>query len=275
MKYQRICRKKGKIDQACDIYVGNQINGGGWNLQQSKWHIPSEIMRDPDYLSQYKDYIIGHPELKNQIYELAYQMLGCWCKSLEFCHASCLIELTSNYLVPKANNIEEGVPFIEIQKVIPKTIKIIDPKRFKMKKCSVVRKKKITFTISYEYSQSLFQKYPWAKKQKIAWTDVIYKPIHLHIPCTQAPFSSLESPRSFEDIQRTLDNGLTIIYHAMQPSVPSPIDTKYYIKYKNTYEGSPNCIQQILKGTFKFHRFDCYIDKITRHKTTQKYFRIL
>lgn len=87
------------------LYVGRNLNMGGWRLSKSKWHNPfkvskykncSENERRQNSLNEYKAYILSKPELLKDLYQLAGFKLGCWCKP-KICHADILVELFNIY----------------------------------------------------------------------------------------------------------------------------------------------------------------------------------
>jgi hypothetical protein len=91
----RLKRRKGKIIQDCDVYIGRKFTMSGWNLHQSKWYNPFTIQ---DYgsaeaaVSRYRQYILGEQDLLDSLHELDGQVLGCWCKPMP-CHGDVLIQL--------------------------------------------------------------------------------------------------------------------------------------------------------------------------------------
>lgn len=98
MEYRRICRKQRQVSQGCDVYISRGCNGGGWNIDRSKWDVPSAFSKLPaeEMQQRYREHVLT--KLADDIPELAYQQLGCWCKSEEECHAKVLRELVAEYL---------------------------------------------------------------------------------------------------------------------------------------------------------------------------------
>ena len=76
------------------IYIGRNINMGGWKLPKSKWANPYSVNqygRDRA-LKLYNYYIVSTPFLYDSISELNGKILACWCFP-EPCHGDILVEL--------------------------------------------------------------------------------------------------------------------------------------------------------------------------------------
>lgn len=92
----------GEIVQGCDVYIGREVNQGGWHLPTSKWANPYTV-RSCDGLPEvavqrYRSYLIDRrPDLLLQVSELRNKVLGCWCKKRghEPCHGDVLAELAN------------------------------------------------------------------------------------------------------------------------------------------------------------------------------------
>ena len=97
-KVVRLKRKKGKIVQGCDVYIGRECFRGGWELRKSKWSNPFSVKScgsNEKACKKYKEYILKNPDLINSLYELEGKVLGCWCKP-NSCHGDVLVELINN-----------------------------------------------------------------------------------------------------------------------------------------------------------------------------------
>ena|SRR5215831_12236671 len=74
------------------VYIGRTARGG---YKISKWHNPFPLRSERDraaVLAQYRQYLLGQPELLAALPELAGKVLGCWCLPKP-CHGGILIEL--------------------------------------------------------------------------------------------------------------------------------------------------------------------------------------
>src|SRR5687768_967979 len=84
---------KSKPTPHYDIYIGR---ANKWlSLQESKWHNPFALRRESDrqkVIDQYKEYILGRPDLLECLHELDDKVLGCYCYPKK-CHGNILIEL--------------------------------------------------------------------------------------------------------------------------------------------------------------------------------------
>jgi hypothetical protein len=68
-----------------DIYIG----------RPSKWGNPFSIGPDgsrQEVIEKYRQFILNHPQLIEDLHELKGKTLGCWCKPLS-CHGDVLVEL--------------------------------------------------------------------------------------------------------------------------------------------------------------------------------------
>lgn len=116
----RLQRKDGEVVQGCDVYVGRNLNMGGWKLSGSKWANPFKVGKDgtvEECVVKYYNWINsdeetkikGHPyigkpsELRKDIKELENKVLGCWCKKKksDLCHGDVLNYLANGYLSPE------------------------------------------------------------------------------------------------------------------------------------------------------------------------------
>ena len=91
------------VQQGCSIYLGEEYCRGDWNLAQSKWYT-EDYANKP---AKYADYLNNNDELKQQIYQLAGQDLGCWCngQKQKTCHGNYLVQLTKEWLSEYFENI--------------------------------------------------------------------------------------------------------------------------------------------------------------------------
>jgi len=84
MKMEKVVHcKKGHHD----VYIG----------RPSKWGNPFIIGKDgtrEEVIRKYENYILGFPELLEQLSELKGKVLGCWCRP-EACHGDVLIKLVA------------------------------------------------------------------------------------------------------------------------------------------------------------------------------------
>lgn len=89
----KLRRKNGIIIQDCDIYIGRNIQMGGWNLPRSKWANPYSIQEygREECLKKYREFILTSDLLKD-LDELSGKTLGCWCAP-QACHGDILVEL--------------------------------------------------------------------------------------------------------------------------------------------------------------------------------------
>ena len=90
-------KRRGKIVQDCDVYIGNAIRNSNWELEESKWCDPFHQRWDLSLKARrkkYRDYVTSKPELMQSLTELRGKLLGCLCQSpSELCHGQVLVEL--------------------------------------------------------------------------------------------------------------------------------------------------------------------------------------
>lgn len=81
------------------VYIGRNLNMGGWKLPKSKWGNPfpvKDIGRD-EALRKYREYVLSTPELLNALPELGGKVLACWCHP-DPCHGNILTELYNQFV---------------------------------------------------------------------------------------------------------------------------------------------------------------------------------
>lgn len=96
----RLRRRRGRLVQGCDVYIGRKCAQGGWDLPASKWANPFVLGRDGDrrsVIDKYRAWIKHQPELLAALGELRGKVLGCWCKPLP-CHGDVLVDLVKTHL---------------------------------------------------------------------------------------------------------------------------------------------------------------------------------
>lgn len=78
-----------------DVYIGRAV--GSLKLPASKWGNPfrvtAEVPRE-QAIEQYREYLLGNPELMAALPELRRKVLACWC-SPKACHGNVLVELAN------------------------------------------------------------------------------------------------------------------------------------------------------------------------------------
>ena len=74
-----------------DIYIGRLPDG-----EYNKWAYPKELRETfpegtprQEIIDAYEDYLLSNKELMNDLHELKYKTLGCWCKP-KSCHGDIL-----------------------------------------------------------------------------------------------------------------------------------------------------------------------------------------
>lgn len=112
----RLRKRKGAAVQGCDVYIGRQMNMGGWRLNESIYATPFKIDGKliPDALSatmMYADWL-HFPEqnhILKRLSELKGKSLGCWCKTKPEspCHGDVLAYLADGVISPSVEHILE------------------------------------------------------------------------------------------------------------------------------------------------------------------------
>jgi hypothetical protein len=94
----RIRRKNNHVLQDCEVYIGRQVNQGGWILPQSKWHNPYKVGVDgtrEQVIAKFEKYLLGNEKLMKSLPELKGKILGCWCKP-KACHGDVLAKYANS-----------------------------------------------------------------------------------------------------------------------------------------------------------------------------------
>lgn len=95
-------RKPQVVDESKnEVYIGRNLNMGGWRLKKSKWANPYKVPNDgniTEVLNKYEKYI---KEQKLDIKELEGKTLCCWCKPAG-CHGDILIKLLKEESKPES-----------------------------------------------------------------------------------------------------------------------------------------------------------------------------
>lgn len=83
------------------LYIGRSMQWvkGCTTANKSKWSnpFPAKTYGRKKCLKLYRDYIFNHETLYDQLEELLYKELGCWCAPEE-CHGDVLVQLLSDKL---------------------------------------------------------------------------------------------------------------------------------------------------------------------------------
>lgn len=82
------------------LYIGRNLNMGGWRLPKSKWANPFTVKEygREGALQKYQEYILNNPQLLNSLPELTGKVLACWCQPPDPCHGDILVELYRRYV---------------------------------------------------------------------------------------------------------------------------------------------------------------------------------
>lgn len=91
-------RKRDRIVQDCDVYIGRACYQGGWRLPKSKWHNPftvKEAGSAAEAVRKYEAWLKTQDDLLSDLHELRGKTLGCWCKKrgTEPCHGDVLARM--------------------------------------------------------------------------------------------------------------------------------------------------------------------------------------
>jgi hypothetical protein len=235
--YCKICRKGGKIEKACDVYISKPYMGSGWNLNRSKWALPVELESasscDIANADAYKKHL-QESSLIHQIHELAYQTLGCWCKNFDSCHAHVLATLVNDYLSQSPRD-SSGIPELVITKV-----PVYKAEHSRLKRQVIVKK----------------------KVKKLATETQTEIKVHITSPivCNNPP----------EPITKITDN-----YTVIAPYKPPPYNDSMFIRKQDVKPGVAKGFALNLHNSKTWDPFVCYIAKIIRNKKTERYMFIL
>lgn len=278
MDYQTICRKNGKI-KVGDVYISRAYMGNGWNIAKSKWAIPADISKLSGIALQeaYKVHI--ETNLKNDIPELAYQKLGCWCKNENICHAKVLKELVQQYMncptETRQNSTTESYPIMIIDRIPIYTATKRTKKKFATK-ATVATIAELPIQPSQPIQpiqpiqpsqpiQSNIDKFFDPKNMdRMPIQHLIYKPIVVY---------SNVLPK---DVLQKSENGITILYESLQACMQLPFDSMLYTHVMSLQKAAP------IKGLCKFMEtnkewlpFYCYVARITKNKKNDRLQMIL
>lgn len=112
----KIKRSKGVIVQDCDVYIGRQMNMGGWRLPKSYWYNPYPLKSCKDIddcLQKYRIYLIDLFYEDKEIFierlrALSGKRLGCWCKikASDKCHGDIIVEFFQKLIIDGRKDIE-------------------------------------------------------------------------------------------------------------------------------------------------------------------------
>jgi hypothetical protein len=300
MMYQKIARKGGKVDKACDVYISRAHMGSGWNLAKSKWAMPPEVT-----LSNYRDHLESTGLVQN-VYELCHQTLGCWCKNSALCHASILIELTQKYLAQSlpvivSENKNEVQAYLLPTMIIDRVpwLKVRHKKEVKAesqkKEVKAEFQKTATSSIAFKNEaapplfapttslssaadpendeqdlNSLIDPFSWIKSP-IVLTQ------HWDKPPFNCPATTIEAP---PDVLQTLPNGHVVIYKPLRPIQVTALDVTTFVKCLKkppavTKGFHTKLLQTPSLSALSWQPFVCYVAKITRSKKNNRYLMIL
>ena len=120
--YVKMMLRKGVIVSQADVYVGNTCKRKGWNLDRSKWwHSCVRQCAKERNFDLYREHIVQN--MQDQLCELKGKTIGCFCKTVDKCHANILIELckehtrlrepTLDSVEPTPDSVEPTPDFVE------------------------------------------------------------------------------------------------------------------------------------------------------------------
>ena len=217
MSLVKIARTRNKgVVQGCDVYISKGCQAAGWKLLPSKWAPPKGMEKQPNFFEAYREHLRSTGLIKD-IYELAYQQLGCFCKRQDRCHGTVLRELIEEYMENTAPHRKrkrggltiEREPIWKARKKIARKAKPAEvpvtevPERFK--------------SLLDEAMEVI------AKYNTIPIREVMHKPVVKWVAWTEPPFNceaKLENTPA--DITIVYENGVTAIYRAKPPR-PDPV----------------------------------------------------
>ena len=88
---------------AYDIYIGRLPNN-----EYNKWAYPKELSIPEQTRSEnidlYEEYLINNQELFNDLHELKYKVLGCWCKDKGGNGKRCHGDILRKYVIKLEQN---------------------------------------------------------------------------------------------------------------------------------------------------------------------------
>jgi len=109
----KLKRRNNQVVQGCDIYISKECFRGGWQWYQSQWFPLHKWIHDSD--------------LKNEIYTLIGQELGCWCPDVNKCHGKIILHEIKEFLSKYNDNLElppQSIPHLHIKKIPTKSFRV-------------------------------------------------------------------------------------------------------------------------------------------------------
>jgi hypothetical protein len=281
MEYNKICRKNGKVEQACDVYISRAYMGSGWNLGRSKWAIPNElcVLNASQLHDAYRKYIVESPDLSKQIPELAYQRLGCWCKDEDTCHAKVLTSLVRDYLNQQPAPLDSSYPSLLVERV-----PIYRVEKRAHKNVVVKNRDKAMVCNKSQPLAPLAPLAPLTSSVHLVGVDsspaglvTFISPMTIAEYWNNPPFNHpIDATAPPEPITIVNNSGLTVIYKPIPPNKPSPYDPSMFIVKLNWTNLVPkkNFAPNLHKSK-TWDPFVCYVAKIIKNKKTERYMMIL
>lgn len=222
----KIARKRNKgVVQGCDVYISKSCQAAGWKLLPSKWAPPKGMQKQPNFLEAYREHL-HTTGLIEDIYELAYQQLGCFCKRREQCHGAVLCELVEEWVAKSdvASRKRKRVAISVDRKPMWKARKKKAPIAIRAKsieKAESIEKVPERFKSLLDEAMAVIAQY-----NTIPIREVMHEPVVKWVAWTERPFSceaKLKSASIPEDITIVCDNGVTVIYRAKPPRTDLPV----------------------------------------------------
>lgn len=313
MLYSKICRKKGKVESGCDVYVSKTYMGGGWKLQNSKWAIPAHLtsLKGAELKEAYREHLVTS-KLIDDIYELAYQTLGCWCKDEHTCHAGVLMDITQAYMRGETKIATgKSSPGLDIRRepiyragkmktarqlVSSRPTATTTKKKRSAKKIVVIRKEKESepppqlMSVVTTTTKVPAVAPPWTSVfgddakdieeiplGSIPLSKVITQPIVVKRVWTEEPFLwKRGDPPVTQSVTRTTEMGLTVIFEPIEPLPTPKPDLNWFSAPTTTVPSpTPKLSSVVLSSESNWPPVVCYIARISRNKTTKRFQMIL
>jgi len=268
MEYHRICRKKRKVVQGCDVYISRGCTGGGWNIGASKWNIPGTMIKLPmkERFEAYQKHVETH--LMNDVPELAFQHLGCWCKKENLCHAKILREMTEHYLSQKSFIISTANdPFLNVYRkplyhARPAIIKRNDQQK---------RRKKDSRCLEEIKDESVQGDYSYEDDGKVSIISIITSPIVLLMRSDRPPFDNNNS----STIKYQTNIGINVVINPMAPPQTSKFDPQPHTYLGNLKTITNGFITTLKKQNIEWNPFVARVVKIIRQKNNGRFMLML